>query len=350
MSLKDFNISLLDEASGREVRYSIDKNRITVNYPCNDIVSCTPYVISLPKGLYLFTLYGASAGTPNAKEGLTAEDSPNAGGKVSGYISLSSRTSFYATLGGRGRYYVDSSNSGSAEIKGGYNGGGSAMMSDFGDSSGGGASDIRFVKNDLFHRVLVAGAGGGQDDSSTVDSNDGKGGPGGGEEGGKIVIKGNQIDGFVANQSHGFTFGSGEAAQHIKSLNSEGYQKGDDFNGRSLDHCGSGSGWFGGFASHHCNGGCGGGSSFALTKETKFESTSFTACNEFFTNCNTSTYAFTKNRKYFFQSVEHNRGVWYGNGKFEIKLILPNFVLVNTLCRCRRTTTQLFFFLTLINS
>ena len=78
---------------------------------------------------------------------------------VSGVIIFSKRETFYATLGGRGTYLIDPSNTGENKNYGGYNGGGSALLSKHGDSSGGCSSDIRFLENDLFHRVLVAWAG-----------------------------------------------------------------------------------------------------------------------------------------------------------------------------------------------
>ncbi|EAY19621.1 hypothetical protein TVAG_228840 [Trichomonas vaginalis G3] len=74
-------------------------------------------------------------------------------------------------------------------IKGGYGGGGNAFSfyaddGNYGSGSGGGQTAVKFVSNDLWHRVIVAGAGGGSDNYFYADSynsyDDGSGGSGGG--------------------------------------------------------------------------------------------------------------------------------------------------------------------------
>ena len=71
-------------------------------------------------------------------------------------------------------------------IEGGYGGGGYAsnyFYSDsyFGSGSGGGQTAVKFEVNDLWHRVIVSGAGGGCDDNNGIynSENDGAGGAGG---------------------------------------------------------------------------------------------------------------------------------------------------------------------------
>ena len=145
-------------------------------------------------------------------------------------------------------------------VPGGYGGGGSSAGYLRGTASGGGQTSVQFLENSFYHRVIVSGAGGGSDD---YNGNDGRGG-----SGGNLVAQGWWADqvyngNYLANSSFGFTFGTGEAAQFDKSKNPDGVKS----PAGNFDRCGAGGGWFGGFSSLHNNGGCGGGSSWVLTKD-----------------------------------------------------------------------------------
>ena len=342
MSNFPFQAVLVEPGEGRKANTSYKNRKITLEYPCSSQFECTPYIVTLPKGIYEFKLYGTNGGIPTNLEGMSSEDSVQAGGIVSGIIKFDKRAIFYATLGGKGNYLKTDANNKVNSNKGGYNGGGSSYLSSHGTSSGGGSSDIRIEFNDVFHRILVAGSGGGQDDSgANFAANDGRGGAGGGEQAQGIYSLNTENTNYAANQEKGFTFGSGEGANDAKSNNSEGCQ--DGYNTQwSLDICGSGSGWFGGFSPHHINRGCGGGSSFALTKDTTFKSETFKACDEFYQNCVTKKYAFVDERKYTFSNVVHQRGVWYGNGKLEIRVI-RNDEAKSCSCKHNKINTMLFY-------
>ena len=169
----------------------------------------------LPQGVYTFTLFGANGGLKNLNLETTTEEenSFNAGGIVSAQIALQSTTKLFVTLGGKGTHNVRY-NSNTERDLGGYNKGGSAYYSMHGVSTGGGSSDIRYELNDVFHRILVAGAGGGSDDTSdsfeAQKQNDGRGGAGGGEIAQGFFIGNKLISMHVASKTEGFTFGRGK--------------------------------------------------------------------------------------------------------------------------------------------
>ena len=79
------------------------------------------------------------------------------------------------------------------------------------------------IYNDIFHRVIVAGGGGGADNPAGYleGRDDGSGGAGGGLTAQGFVINGVPNTKYVATQTNGFTFGSGESAQQYGSKNSK---------------------------------------------------------------------------------------------------------------------------------
>lgn len=119
-----------------------------------DILNC-PYsgakvTITLPKGEYVMTAWGAQGGSYN--------ESYAAGGKgarTSVIATLSGMVTCYLYTGGKGGYGTGSATSING---GGFNGGGDAS---YRGGAGGGASDIRFGTDSLYSRGVVAGGGGG---------------------------------------------------------------------------------------------------------------------------------------------------------------------------------------------
>jgi hypothetical protein len=212
-------------------------------------------------------------------------------------------------------------------IRGGFNGGGSTTNCTAG--SGGGATDLRLEKNDVFHRVIVAGAGGGCDNTVGYfqGDDDGSGGAGGKEEAQGFWINGIYNSSYLATQKSGFSFAQGEAPRQLGSNSPNGKK---DYSG-SYDRAGAGGGWYGGFASHHGNGGAGGGSSFILTSSSNVPTESIDVYDEFYKYQTTDKYAFT-NKQYGFTSPKHQAGVWAGNG-YAIITILASDLLTKTCYR-----------------
>ena len=116
-----------------------------------------------------------------------------AGGFISGIITLSRKITAFATRGGKGvyeyKYRIIDDFDVNHMIKGGYGGGGATFNHygadyNYGSGSGGGQTAVKFLSNDLWHRVIVSGAGGGSDNVYPTETlkgtDDGSGGAGGG--------------------------------------------------------------------------------------------------------------------------------------------------------------------------
>ena len=208
-------------------------------------------------------------------------------------------------------------------IKGGYGGGSSANFFSLtslknGTGSGGGQSAVKFLENDLWHRVIVSGGGGGCDDSFGTfgGDEDGSGGAGGNLTAQSWFQNGKLVSIYLATSSSGFTFGTGEAARYGASLNSNAVK-----NSYHADNAGAGGGWFGGFASQAWNAGAGGGSSWALTYDAFIPSGLIDAADEFYQGIKSKKYAFTKQSGYLFEEVENVPGIWNGNGRIIITIL-----------------------------
>ena len=218
----------------------------------------------------------------------------------------------YIAIGGKGKYKTGTASFSDADrVRGGYNGGGRGFQYPSGSSGGGGATDFRLLANDLWHRVLVAGAGGGTDDQS-AGGDDGTAGAGGNTVAQGYWVAGEYTDAYVATQTAGYSFGTGEAAQQYGSIGngSKGYYG-------EADRGGAGGGWFGGFASHRQNGGAGGGSSFAFTRTATIPEGQILATNDVFGDHAWNTYAFSQqdDKQYLISNPVFAQGIWAGNGK-----------------------------------
>ena len=304
--------------SSLKVESHISINTSTKNlhlsYPCQFPYSCSPFEGFLGKGVYNIKICGANGGVKPEEqiEGKKESDHPHAGGCTSGTILISSKTKIYVHLGGHG----SQDGTGSYRSHGGNNGGARGYFNP-NPTSGGGATDIRFEENDVFHRVLVAGGGGGSDniDNNYYD-NDGKGGSGGGTTAQGWYTSNNKISTFpIANQTFGFTFGNGEASLFTGSKHEFGVK---EYQG--TDTCGAGGGWFGGFASNYINSGCGGGSSYALTLTSPIPQGIIHYHDDEYNLIDQQEYAFS-NRKYIFYNDIYERGVWFGNGFADITFL-----------------------------
>ncbi|EAY09823.1 glycine-rich protein, putative [Trichomonas vaginalis G3] len=323
---------------------SVNGNQYIFDYPCENTSFCTKYVVKLPRGTYQFELYGASGGSVRGRVSSYRDKNKNcilsniveifhgnaecfqkdsiggAGGYLSATLKLQSPITTFLTIGGRGVYGKKSDESATKNCfkkenmqPGGYGGGGSSANYVRGTGSGGGQTAVKFHENDLWHRVLVSGAGGGCDDSET---DDGSGGAGGNITAQGWFDNGNYVGTLLANSTFGFSFGQGEAARYGNRINPYAV-----LSSRNEDNAGAGGDWFGGFASQSGYAGAGGGSSFALTKDTVIPPGNISAYDEFYTKIDSKPYAFNINSEYLFEKIIHMPGIWEGNGRAVITIL-----------------------------
>ena len=231
-----------EENKGSNVSIGFN-NEYYFYYPCDSTFKCTDYEIWLEKGVYKFEVYGASGGhyndeyitsyrigsvcfdqnSPSIKQNVKCSNKPGsagAGGYTSGVIKLQQKTHAFISIGGHGLYGYKNQSYETPDcyeiqnrMEGGYNGGGYSSnfymsSTNWGSGSGGGATDIRFEVNDVFHRVIVAGGGGGTDNiEGTLASNDdGSGGAGGGLKAQGFALHGVIDNEHIATQTTGFSF------------------------------------------------------------------------------------------------------------------------------------------------
>ena len=348
LSLNAFHISLFENIKDASVKVSIENKSLVFRYPCAESNECTEYELTIPPGFYKIEAYGASGGylsrcLPTAKKltsstcvssdyvsifkgnssCVTSCTASGSGGYTSGLISLRSKTKAYIAIGGEGLYKTGSCSkqdktSPDCFVEGGFNGGGKSYIHTTGDSSGGGATDIRFETNDLFHRVLVAGAGGGSDN---IEAADGFGGSGGGLKTQGFWVSNNLKSEYFSDQLSGFSFGYGESG----SVTGSSHPNGSSYNSGAYDLAGAGGGWFGGFASNNNNGGASGGSSFLLTNDAIYPEGEIIVNNSENIEVTRGYYAFRHQSKYIFDNALFGEGVWRGNGLVRITPL--NFLL-----------------------
>jgi hypothetical protein len=230
-------------------------------------------------GYYLLECWGADGGqipTP-----YISDLSQNGfGGYAAGVVYLTQGTTVYLTAGGAGEFLASQvlaqkweDNIAFNAVHGGFNGGGDAGMdSNFGSNNyrtgGGGASDVRVLKDDFYNRILVAGGGGGNSSHSKQQF----GGNGGGEVG---ANGGPGDDDRVL--SYGGTQTEGGVSQTASLVVNTPYTP-SGFGTGGFTHSrttgGGGGGWYGGGNGN----GAGGGSGYVLT-ETSYKPTGYFAEN-----------------------------------------------------------------------
>ena len=157
------SISLQDETnSSVNITYETRKS-ITLGYPCNDPYKCSPYILDVKPGKYIFECWGSV--------GRGIQDSiPGSGGYTSGRIVLHSPIRrLYVYVGNQGYF--------NALIETQYKGN---------EARPGGATDVRLSasenwwdRSSLISRIMVAGGGGGTEWAAS------RGGHGGGINGGE---------------------------------------------------------------------------------------------------------------------------------------------------------------------
>lgn len=255
--------------------------------------------VTLPPGSYFLECYGAQGGSSNGGKG----------GYASGILELEEETKLYVYVGGQGQYGTPFNTA----RQGGFNGGGASGTCNSdngyvtGNSSGGGASDIRIKSNSLYARVLVAGGGGG----GFLGSYACIGGTGGGLNGGNGV-DGCCTKGYGATQTgcprNTATCPNGSAA----SAGTFGQGSSGTYS-RYTAGAGGGGGWYGGQASSSGCGGAsaGGGSGYVYHQD---------SASNYPSGC-------LLDSRYYLGAPELIGGVQSGNGLVRITDVTPKTLL-----------------------
>lgn len=227
----------------------------------------TAQAISLPRGKYIIECWGAQGGSYSSYYG-------GAGGYSVGTITLTKNsTDLYIYVGGQ-----PEATTSTGETPGGFNGGGKGCSRTYNYSSygqgGGGATDVRIGKNDLYARVIVAGGGGGSSSENSLTTKYGGGTTGG-----------SSASGYGATQTAAGTNGSfGQGGSATTSGTNYNYGSG-----------GGGGGWYGGGAcsdysdSTNYRGYNGGGSGYVYTSATaaNYPSGNYVNSSYYLTNAQT---------------------------------------------------------------
>ena len=163
------SISLKDPNLGNLQYFPLSSSSFYLKYPCSDKDKCTPYVITLERGYYLFECWGSAGGIWGSGN---SKSTPGYGGYTSGELFIQSRTTFYVYIGNSGFFNA---------VKGLEK-----RPAEFSIGVPGGATDVRLITSDkwwdvqsLISRIMVAAGGGGTEWAASI------GGNGGGINGGE---------------------------------------------------------------------------------------------------------------------------------------------------------------------
>ena len=201
-------------------------------------------------GWYKIELWGAEGGYQNSSW------YGGKGGYTSGNILLNSGEKLFIYVGQKGSY-----TNASAEMAGGYNGGGSCYStSNYYSGCGGGGTDIRINNSSINSRIMVAGGGGGghyRSDTSSI-----------GGSGGRLIGESanSENSGYTKQYSGGGSQLSGgqkgnvDGPSRMDYLSSAGFGYGGSRGTWTYNSTGGGSGYYGGGSGAYMAGG--GGSSY----------------------------------------------------------------------------------------
>lgn len=233
-----------------------------------DILKCSytgaEVSITLPAGVYSIDCYGGEGGVGGRYQNYSSYAIAGLGGHSTGTLALSSQTTLYLNVGGKGENYYGTA----TDVRpGGYNGGGS--NGSYG-GVGGGATHIATrsgllssLENNKSSIIIVAGGGGGA--SAYNNSYYGSGGAGGGLNGGSGTDQGSAS---LATCGQGGTQTEGGAKGTFTNGNAEGlagsFGQGGNATVFSADYATSagGGGYYGGGSGSGDEGGGGGGSGY----------------------------------------------------------------------------------------
>lgn len=210
--------------------------------------------VQLPPGKYKFECWGACGGRLGADDWTECAK----GGYTKGVITLKEKTTFHIYVGQSG---YEKKLSAAVILRTGFNGGGKTNLMGFDGyyytRYGGGATDIRLVDGNwdnlqgLLSRIIVAGGGGGM--QSTYDTS-------------RPISYGGGHEGYNGIDSNANFSGGGSQFQGGASRDTEEYHSSFGKGGYGGYGVGGGGGWYGGAGSRY-NGAAGGGSGYALTKD-----------------------------------------------------------------------------------
>ncbi|TQX30419.1 glycine rich domain-containing protein [Clostridioides difficile] len=210
--------------------------------------------VQLPPGKYKFECWGACGGRLGADDWTECAK----GGYTKGVITLKEKTTFHIYVGQSG---YEKNLSAAIVLRTGFNGGGKTNLMGFDGyyytRYGGGATDIRLVDGNwdnlqgLLSRIIVAGGGGGM--QSTYDTS-------------RPISYGGGHEGYNGIDSNANFSGGGSQFQGGASRDTEEYHSSFGKGGYGGYGVGGGGGWYGGAGSRY-NGAAGGGSGYALTKD-----------------------------------------------------------------------------------
>ena len=175
--------------------------------------------VTLKPGKYKLECWGAQGGGLQNDSSLDTAQG-GLGGYSVGTLMLSSQTTIYIYVGGKGKSI------GSGLAEGGFNGGGAAYGSGTNEpaNGGGGATDIRINTDSLYSRVIVAGGGGGAGE----DSGD-RPGVGGGVTGG--TSSGHSTPATQTSTGTGGVFGRGANTAYDGGAGGGGWYGGGTYGG-----------------------------------------------------------------------------------------------------------------------
>ncbi|MCC0716530.1 glycine rich domain-containing protein [Clostridioides sp. ES-S-0077-01] len=226
-------------------------------------------LVTLKPGKYKLECWGASGGVYPA----TSFSSGALGGYVSGELLLNKTTTLHVYVGQSGYERIAK---GGTLTRTGFNGGGTAGGMNVDNylysKNGGGATDIRLIdgswnnSSSLLSRIIVAGGGGSL--NNYLSSSHNSIGHGGGTEG---------RDGIDSRDN--FT-GAGSQWQGGRSRDTEDYHGSLGKGGYGGIGVGGGGGWYGGAGSRF-NDVAGGGSGYALTKDS-YKPTEYIPTSEYY--------------------------------------------------------------------
>ena len=272
-----------------------------------DYTSCKTEVLTLQPGIYRLEVWGARGGSKNsgAMGGL--------GGYSTGVLTLNEETKAFIHVGSQGS---DTANGDGSQ---GCNGGGYSVKDGGNGRSGGGATDIRLISDDLQSRIIVAGGGGGSGDISTEN-----GGFGGGLRGGNATNNNGDVDEGKGASQDRETIGCASKGTCITGTFGFGANGGS----------GAGGGWFGGSAPNGHSEGSGGGSGYVLT-EKSFKPSEYKLNNKIYFLKNAETIGGDKS--FPSPTSSSNETGHTGNGFARITSIISYRPYAKCSCRCADT-------------